>query len=107
MTTKNKTKTKLPRKFSPLFWDVYIKDIDLEENAPFVMERILGERGTWDAVVWLRKYYGDANIKQYILKRGYKALPLKILNYWRLLLNINRKQWNEISLQRASVKPWR
>ncbi len=102
----NKGKNTLPKKFSPLFWDTYRSDIDLEEHAPFVMERIL-EHGTWESVLWLREYYGDEAIKQYILKRGYKVLSSKTLNYWKNTLPISRYLWKKLSLQKNSVLPWR
>jgi len=101
-----KKSKKLPRKSYPLFWDVDAKELDPEKNVQDVMERIL-EFGTWESVLWLRKFYGDEKIKQYILMRGYKVLSPKTLSFWKNILPINRKQWHTLSLQRASVMPWR
>ncbi|MEW5799308.1 MAG: hypothetical protein AB1728_09900 [Bacteroidota bacterium] len=93
------------REHRSLFWDVDPEKIDLERNANYVIERFL-EYGTLEGVRWLRKLYGDERIKHYILQRGYKTLSNKTLNFWKLLLNLEREECLQPSSLKSSRKYW-
>lgn len=88
-----------------LFWDVNVENIDREKHAGHIIERFL-EYGTLEGVQWLRKFYGDERIKEYILKRGFRVLSNKTLNFWKLILNLEGEEClKPFSLSR-SKKYW-
>jgi len=77
-----------------LFWDVNVETIDIEKHANYIIERFL-EYGTLDGVRWLRKFYGDERIRQFLLTKRFRIRSKKTLNYWRLILNISSEEWNK------------
>lgn len=86
--------TTMIQKNRSLFWDVDIETIDIEKNANFIIERFL-EYGTLEGVSWLRTFYGDARIRQFLLTKRFRIRSKKTLNYWRLMLNISSEEWNK------------
>ncbi|MEW6061122.1 MAG: hypothetical protein AB1600_04180 [Bacteroidota bacterium] len=88
-----------------LFWDVQMDTIDIVKHADYIIERFL-EYGTLEGIRWLRAVYGDERIKYYILHRGYKTLSNKTLNFWKLLLNLEREECLQPSSLNSSRKYW-
>ena len=80
--------------YRSLFWDVNVENIDIEKHANYVIERFL-EYGTLEGVRWLRKFYGDEKIKQFVLTKRFRIRSKKTLNFWRLMLNISPEEWNK------------
>ena len=68
--------------------------ISLEKHAGLVTGRIM-ERGTWRAMLWLRRTFSDAELRDYLQTRGRKILPARELNYWALICGIPEKTRND------------
>ncbi|HEY9583606.1 MAG TPA: hypothetical protein VJI66_01420 [Candidatus Paceibacterota bacterium] len=69
-----------------LFWDTNPDNIDLEKNAPYVIERI-ADLGRDDEVRWLWNFYDKTLMKKVILKSRCLRPETKAL--WTLLLQTN------------------
>lgn len=92
MTTEADRQVLLDNRF--LFWDVNVEDIDTEKHANYIIERFL-EYGTLEGVRWLRTFYGDEKIRQFLLTKRFRICSKKTLNYWRLIFNISSDEWNK------------
>lgn len=97
--------TKIPEQFRPLFWDVKFENIHMDTHARFIIERLL-EYGTWEGILFLRGIYGDERIRDYILKRGYKVLSKKTLNFWKYLLHLEHEECLQPSSLNNSRPLW-
>ncbi|GEM_PF-5618344 len=64
---------KIPKEWRQYFWEVEPKDIELEKHAWYIMGRVL-EWGNLDAVRKLRRYYGDARLKEFLLSTNSRVL---------------------------------
>ncbi len=66
-----------------LFWDVNPEKIDLKENAPYVIERIM-DFGRDDEVRWLWNFY-DKELMRKVLGKS-RSLRPETKALWTLLL---------------------
>ncbi len=89
-------KSKIPEKLRSLFWDVELENINLEQHADYVLERVL-DFGTLDAVRWLRSIYSDERIAEFIKHKSFRLRSLKTVNFWRIILDISPAEWNNPS----------
>lgn len=88
----------LPTDFHHLFWDCRAESIDVEAQAPFVLERIL-EYGSLAAVRWALGTYGTERVKDFLRNRGVRALSRKTLGFWTFLLDLE----GEACFERSSL----
>jgi hypothetical protein len=95
----------LPPSLRPLFWDCRTESIDVESQAPFVLERVL-EYGSLAAVRWALATFGDERIKEFLRCRGARTLSRKTLSFWTLLLGIEREKCFERSSLSHSRTFW-
>ncbi len=58
--------------------------LDIHKHADVIMARIM-ERGSWEAMVWLKKTYQPEIISDFLFNKGWKVLPPREVNYWALL----------------------
>lgn len=68
-----------------LFWDVTIEDKDYDHYAGFIITRVF-ERGDFDSIRQIRRYYGDAKIKSEVVKSKY--IEQETLNFLSLYYDI-------------------
>lgn len=68
-----------------LFWDVTINETDYEHYAGFIITRVF-ERGDFDSIRQIRRYYGDTKIKNELVKAKY--IESETLNFLSLYYNI-------------------
>lgn len=72
--------------FSPhLFWDIAIESLDLDQHAPYIIDRVLS-LGTMDDFKNIKRYYGLEKIKQVVKEARY--LDDKVLHFCSLYFNI-------------------
>lgn len=81
----------IPEFLHPLFWDYRVGQMDVRKHADAIMDRIM-ERGTWDAMCWLRKVYDSDQIVSYLKRRGKRVLPPREMNYWALVSGVPKDQ---------------
>jgi hypothetical protein len=76
----------VPQKLQRFFWDTKCIDLDVQKNAPYVIERLL-EVGDSDAVVWLLQLYPDSLITR-VLKQT-RSLSPRSANFWAIYFHLN------------------
>ncbi|OHB78749.1 MAG: hypothetical protein A2Z25_11810 [Planctomycetes bacterium RBG_16_55_9] len=81
----------VPEFLRPLFWEYNVRQMDVRKHADAIMDRIM-ERGTWDAMCWLRKVYDSDQIVSYLKRRGMRVLPPREMNYWALVSGVPQDQ---------------
>ncbi len=95
---------KQPNPFNPsLFWDVEISEIDWEENAKFVINRILMRGGLkdWDE---LKTMYGLERIKEASLSARY--LDKYTLSFCSTYFDIPKEQFRCFDTRQPVEKRW-
>ena len=68
-----------------IFWDVNFEQIDYDDKANFVIERVF-ERGDVEDIRQCRRYYGDEKVTEALLKAKY--LPLHTNYFVSAIFNI-------------------
>ncbi len=79
-----KTTNQLPSFLHRFFWEYDPEVLDLHKHADVIMARIM-ERGTWQAMLWLRTVYPPEVMARFLSVKGWKVLPPREVNYWALL----------------------
>jgi hypothetical protein len=97
--------TKIPKEWHKYFWEVEPKEVDLEENAYYVMGRVL-EWGNLEAVRKLHRYYGDARLKEFLLSTNSRVLGKKTMRFWQVILNLSPEECARISSIRDKNRLW-
>jgi len=82
--------SKLPKAVRRLFWDYDARSLTWEADRDLIQARVLSS-GTWDAVTWIRKRIGDAEIRNWILRNHGRGLDERRLRFWQLVLGLPRK----------------
>ncbi len=92
------------QEFTPnLFWDTRLESIDLEANAPYVVQRVLeyGQLNDWHLIV---SYYGMERIGQ--ISIGLRTLESKALSFVSLVTSIPIESFRCYTLKLSSPKHW-
>ncbi|MEX0670315.1 MAG: hypothetical protein WD060_07660 [Pirellulales bacterium] len=77
----------LPEFLRPLFWDCDLNALDQQRDGDFVIGRVLAS-GTWDAIQWLRREWGDAAIRDHIIRHCGRSLSSEQLRLWQVLVGL-------------------
>jgi hypothetical protein len=96
--------TGLPKSFYRFFWDYPPVDLSWETDKDLIIRRIL-TKGSWEAVVWLRKQMGDEMLRQWLVNHHCKGLSARQIRFWELLLGLPKKQTNDW-IQIVRSIPW-
>jgi hypothetical protein len=81
-----------PKVIQPFLWFNDLKKINLENDKNRIILNVLNF-GTKKATDWLFLFYGRSVIKKVIKNFGGKGeLSPKSLNYWTLILKINKRE---------------
>ena len=86
-----------------LFWDTDRETIDLEKNAPFVVQRVL-EYGLLEDWRLLRKYYGLERIARVSMQL--RSLEEKALVFICTLTNTKKDDYRCYILKQSNQQPW-
>lgn len=78
-----------PRRLHQFFWDVDPVQVDLTQQADYIIARLL-EQGDLAAIHWMLATYGEQHIKD-VLRRS-RQLSRKTANLWRLRLAIPKPE---------------
>jgi hypothetical protein len=79
-----------PKEVKRLFWDVDAARIDRDRDADYVLERVMA-RGGWAAMRWLRATYSEAELADFLRRRGARLAPRERA-YWSLIAGANLAQ---------------
>ena len=102
MTAMSEKTNRIPAFLYPLFWEHNPEEIDILRHSDSIMARIM-ERGTWEAMRWLRKTYEVPQIVSFLERRGRRILPLRELNYWALIAGVSEEK-RRVWLKEAGEK---
>jgi hypothetical protein len=75
----------LPGSLLGYFWEYDVTRLRARADSATVMLRLM-ESGDQDAITWLRRFYGDAALVEFLSRRRGRGVSLKRLRYWALLL---------------------
>lgn len=91
-------------KFSnTLFWDVPLTQIDWNNHARFVINRVL-QKGTLNDWKELKAYYGIEKIKEEVVKM--KFLDHKTLNFCSHYFGFHKSQFKCYNIEPSIRKLW-
>lgn len=96
---------KIPKEWYKYFWEVEAEEVDLDDNALYVIGRVL-EHGNFDAVRKLRRYYGDHRLRQFLLSTKSRVLGKPTMRYWQVILDLSPEECEQISSNRNKNPLW-
>ncbi len=100
------TVLEIPGDHLRLFWDTDMDQVDLEQHALFLIPRVL-EHGTLEQAAWIRRYCGDARVREALLTSGAeRSLSARGLNFWALILGLPQ-DWAQQCIAAKLASPWR
>jgi len=79
MSQNPNTTSQLPSYLHRFFWEYDLASLDIHKHADVIMARIM-ERGSWEAMVWLKKTYPSEVIADFISDKGWRVLPPREVN---------------------------
>ena len=85
----------LPAGLHRFFWEYDSDQLDIHEHADVIMARLM-DRGFWSAMQWLAKTYSSESIKSFLLRKGWRFLAPREVNYWALLSGMLRDQKKQL-----------
>jgi hypothetical protein len=91
-------------KFSKnLFWDIDIRDLDLEQHKPYILGRILefGQLSDW---ILIRQYYGLDEIRR--IAMDMRIMSPQALSYLSLITHTPENQFRCYTLLQSPDRPW-
>ena len=71
----------VPERWTPLFWDCDLRDLDLDRHRDQIIERVLQD-GDVESVRWLLETFGDETFRNFVIDHGERRLDPKILGFW-------------------------
>lgn len=89
-----------------LFHDTRVEDIDPEEHAAFVIERVL-DRGTMRSVRALLRRYGRDRIRRFFVEGGIDRVSPRTVPLWAAYLHITPDECIPRSSPRRSSPSWK
>lgn len=91
----------IPKEYQHYFFNEDFEQFKKQKHKFTIMYYIM-EYGSCDALKWLYTIYSKQEIKDFILKKGYKYLTNKSMSYYQLILEISEDEWKRISLQKRN-----
>ena len=89
MVTPHVKRTRIPQSLAPFFQEYHLENLDLENSAPTIIERVL-QYGNRAEISWLFGVYHREKIKHWIRQWGEYALPEPHLTFWKLVLDLEK-----------------
>lgn len=78
----------IPQRFYALFWDVKSEQLDVQQHATFILERLL-EMGDDAAVRWLWTTYPEETIRHVV--RNSRRLSRKTARFWQVVFGLEEE----------------
>ena len=88
------SKSGLPEQLRPLFWDYVFSQLSLVKDRDLIIRRVLSN-GSWDAVCWLRKRFGDRQLREWLIVHHGRGLTVRQLRFWGVLYDLPKRQVNQ------------
>jgi hypothetical protein len=77
----------LPQSIKSCLWSYDTDRLDILLNKDIIIPQVLNY-GSWDAVQWLRKVYGDKEIKSKVQNPRRGIWSADVLNFWEQMFKI-------------------
>jgi len=90
MSQEPKATSQLPSHLQRFFWEYDPQVLDIKKHADVIMARIM-ERGSWQAMMWLRKVYPSEVLADFLSDKGWRVLPPREVNYWALVSGMSEE----------------
>lgn len=87
---RNSSSAPLPEDLRIIFWDYRLDDLSWEADRELVIRRVL-TGGSWDAIAWLRRKLGDADLRKWLIDHRGRGLSPRQLRFWSLILGLPRQ----------------
>ena len=71
----------IPAKFKKYFWDSDFSRINQADYSDFALGRLM-QYGGLDAIIWVKKNFGDLAVRAYLKKSGCKTLDKRSYVFW-------------------------
>ena len=94
----------IPESLRSFFWDVDFDELSWAQSANFITRRIL-QRGDWSSILWLRKQWGDASLRNWIEKQQGAGLSPRQMRFWETVLNLEPQKVNAW-VRKARAQLW-
>jgi len=94
----------LPASLRAYFWDYEANRLSWGRNRHTIVHRLL-QNGGLDAVNWLRAHLGDAELREFLVRRHGRGISARRLRFWGLILDIPRAEVDACIAAEAS-NPW-
>ncbi len=88
------SKRGLPEQLRPFFWDYVFSQLSLVRDRDLIIRRVLSN-GSWDAVRWLRKRFGDRQLREWLIVHRGRGLTVRQLRFWGVLYDLPKRQVNQ------------
>lgn len=86
-----------------LFWDINPNDVDMEEHASFIVQRVL-EYGTTEDWNYILSYYGLTRILSLALQ--FRSLDPKALAFLSVISKTPRENFRCYTTRRLNQQHW-
>ncbi len=86
-----------------LFWDINISELDMEQHANYVVERVL-ERGRMNDWLLIKNYYGVDRLRE--IATGLKCLSPKSLSFISIITRTPENQFRCYELLQSKNRHW-
>jgi hypothetical protein len=86
-----------------LFWDIDKQKIDLELNAPQIVERVL-LRGAWEDFKLLLDYYGRNKVGE--IAKGLRYLDIRTMHFCSVFFNIPLNKMRCYIMRQSNPSHW-
>lgn len=83
----------LPEKLRPFFWDYPFARLSIAEDKDLIIRRLFSS-GSWDAVCWMRKQFGDQELRNWLIAHKGRGLTPRQLRFWGLVYDLPTRQVN-------------
>ena len=80
----------IPQSLTPFFQEYHLENLDLQDSAPTIIERVL-QYGNRTEIGWLFQLYPRSEIKKWIRQWGEYALPEPHLTFWNVVLDLEKQ----------------
>jgi len=77
----------LPADSSWLFPEYLFQEMNLDEYASVIIERIL-EKGSWAQLRWLFVTYGEPELTEWVRQSGFRLLSKRSFALWRIVFDL-------------------
>jgi hypothetical protein len=81
----------LPPRVADLLWEYEADVVDPERNRELLFARILS-RGDWRSITWLRESYGDAAVREWLIRTRGRHLDRRAVRLWQAIWGLSGEE---------------